>query len=288
MTKTHRNGKKYEKYFFEQYVSTKNINNPEIKLFDDVDEEKTDITKYLITDKDEKNEESKEKILQKIEEKKISFMFFQLWMESHKRKYIKNDYYYCLTKEEILKEETRKLLCTEKMDYMSEKISIIRDLEGLLGLNHNDYKKIIEKEDIKNCYEYLMKNKDHIYKIFKMRDYGEKKNKLDENNIQYLKICIQRLNKIFGEFNGNELKGFQFKKQKAVNYKLTPVIDEYNYEYILRNVEEDRERRKKEKELEEEMMREIEKYNQEHFFTNECNSKKMKNRKNTQPNIIIK
>ncbi len=163
-------------------------------------------------------------------------IYYRVWMESQRRRCIKNDYYYCLTKEEIMKEQTHKILCTEKMDYIWDKISIIKDLEELIGIEHDDYEKVITKDEIKQCSEYLTKNTERIYKIFKLRDYG-KKDTLKEATGKELNICIQRLNKIFKDFNGNEIKGNDYKGSRAVNYKLKAIIPEYSYKYIQNNIE---------------------------------------------------
>ncbi len=260
-TSTHDENMMLEKYFFEQKVRIKSLMMPELKLFNE-EEEISDITKYF--EEDKKKTEEPSKIIQRTEEKKLSRIFFNVWLESQRKKCINHDYYYCMTKEEILKEQTQKVLCTEKMDYIWEKILIIKELENLIGIEHNSYQKVIEKKDILKTYEYLIKNKDYIYKIFKLRDQG-KKNTVNESGKE-LNICLQRLNKIFGDFNGNQFYGYQYKKQRAINYKLEPIIPDYNYEYILNNVKEERERIIKEKEMENEMREAVKKYNEEYHF----------------------
>lgn len=252
-----------EKYYYEQKMKIMSLLMPELKLFDEK-VEPSEITKYFEKVEKKEEEEKASSIIKRIEEKNLSKMFFNVWMESQLRKHIKNDYYYCLTKEEIFKEQTQRVLCTEKMDYMWEKISIIKELESLMGIEHNDYQKVIEKNDILKTNEYIIKNKDYIYRIFKFKDQG-KKNISEENNF---KVLLLRINKIINDFNGNELKGFELKKGKPINYKLKPVIPEYDYEYILKNVEEERERQREEKETEKEMIEAVKRYNEEYHFDN--------------------
>ena len=164
-----------------------------------------------------------------------AFMYYDLWCESTRKKIIQNKYYYNnYDISELLHKETHDILCTEKMENKSNKIHVIKNIESILEINHNEIDtKVITQESIKKSFEYLFNNQTKIYEIFGFRNFTKSKDNIEEK--RRLQYCFSFIDRIYRDFFSYTLKGntFDKKKDKFTDYKLYSTMEKYNFSYIF-------------------------------------------------------
>ncbi len=170
-----------------------------------------------------------------------ALLFHKVWLEGFLRKKLLNEFYFMKDYEDVLLKETNDMKCTEKIGNIAEKISMIKDIETLIGWKHGDQKQVIKPEDLRKAGDYFKTNHDKIHKIFKLRDQSKKKKESseeeeDEDNSRFTLYCINMINKVFKDFSGYSLfsKDVCKKTDKTSSYIMISSIPDYDFSYLFK------------------------------------------------------